>query len=72
MGDEIPFYSNEDVRKGIEKIKTELLNKESNIALLHSAGFWKFISPILDCELLTYEQKKMVARELFPIVYKDS
>lgn len=66
-GEEEPYYSERDIREGIEKIKN-MLNKESSLIKMYSVGFWNFIQFILDKELLTYKQKKQIVRELFPFI----
>ncbi len=65
---EEPYYTDEEVRRAIEQLKIRL-SKSSYLTIIE-AGFWKIIWPTLDKELLTYSQKKMVARELFPIIEK--
>ncbi len=69
QNDDTPFYSDTELRYGIEKIRAKIKNK-SNIYAIYEVGFWHYIWPYLDKELLTYGQKKVVAREVFPLIEK--
>jgi len=71
MNDDTPFYTDEEVKKGIEEFKSKISrNSKFIINAIIERGFWKFFWLYLDKELLTYRQKKMVANEIFPIIKK--
>jgi hypothetical protein len=72
---EEPFYSEEEFRERLEKLKERVKSDYKRWGYMILEMFpsypryrWDWISPELDKELLTYEQKKIVAREIFPFV----
>jgi hypothetical protein len=62
---EEPFYSEEEFRERLEKLKEK---SEMYASFYYDMNRWDLIYPELDKELLTYEQKKIVAREFFSLV----
>jgi cobalamin biosynthesis Co2+ chelatase CbiK len=70
---EEPFYSEEEFRERLEKLKERVKSDFKRwytifVDKYSSYHRWDWIYPELDKELLTYEQKKIVAREIFPFV----
>ena len=63
-----PFYSEEEFRKRLEKLKKKAKEGGWSAYYLKGKGYWNWIYPELDKELLTYEQKKIVAREIFTLL----
>jgi hypothetical protein len=66
---EKPFYSERELTEAIEKLKEKALRDLSRFIMGHRIilfeGYWNWMWPELDKELLTYEQKKRIAREFF-------
>jgi transcriptional regulator of heat shock response len=68
---EEPFYSEKEFRERLEKLKERVKKKLESYDAYYSMAAknrWDWIYPELDKELLTYEQKKIVAREFFSMV----
>jgi Fe2+ transport system protein B len=69
---EKPFYSERELTEAIEKLKEKALRDLSRFIIGHRIilfeGYWNWMWPELDKELLTYEQKKRIAREFFPLL----